>query len=85
MRGICTAITWCPASFRIGITLLHEEPSAHAPWTRTILVVFFVKLCIPWDCVKVLFSGLAKPENVGDVKITIKVIVRHNKGKNLTF
>jgi hypothetical protein len=35
----CTAIALCPAFFKIRITLLHEDQSAPAPWTRTILVV----------------------------------------------
>jgi len=30
-RGSCTAITLCPAAVRIGITLFHPNPSAHAP------------------------------------------------------
>jgi hypothetical protein len=29
--GSCTAITLCPASLRIGICLLHPDPSAHPP------------------------------------------------------
>jgi hypothetical protein len=28
----------CAPHFRIGISLLHEDPSAHAPWTNTIFV-----------------------------------------------
>jgi hypothetical protein len=34
-KGSCTAVTLCPAFSRMGITLLHEEPSAQSPWTST--------------------------------------------------
>ena len=34
-------MTLGPAFVRIGITLFHEDPSTHAPWTKMILVVEF--------------------------------------------
>jgi hypothetical protein len=49
-RGNCTAITLCPAFYRMEITLLHEDPSTQVPWTRTIFtfVAFVVAtLCVP--------------------------------------
>src|SRR5215475_1444505 len=31
------AITSCPSARRVGISLLKQEPSAHRPWTKTML------------------------------------------------
>src|SRR5262245_36383080 len=39
------AITSCPSARRVGISLLKQEPSAHRPWTKTMLG-------LPW-CVTV--------------------------------
>src|SRR5215472_4440107 len=61
-RGSCTAITLCPASCRIGITLLQEDASAHKPWTKTMLifVAFVIVFFIPVGSIVVLFWALAE-------------------------
>ena len=51
------------------------EPSAHAPWTRTIFVPFVDILCVPCGCINVLFSGLVKAESGVDEKPAIIALV----------
>lgn len=69
-RGTCTGMTLSPAFCRIGITLLHEDPSTYVPWTRTIFMfVAFVDLVMlvgPGDCISVLFCccALTNPDCV---------------------
>jgi hypothetical protein len=58
---------------------------SHASWTRTILVAFVDIPCTSWDCINLLFSGLAKPEYVGDIRLTRRVMLRHNKTGNFIF
>src|SRR5262245_6098313 len=41
--GFCTAITLYPWSTSGLITLLHEEPSAQSPWTKTIVGFVFME------------------------------------------
>jgi hypothetical protein len=68
--------------------LLHEDPSAHAPWTKTIFVVvgaFVVAIsCDASGSIKVsLISGLAKPEYGVKVKLPTSVVVRNSKTTKL--
>src|SRR5690349_25118983 len=39
VSGICAAVTLKPFFCRRGMTLLHDDPSAHAPCTSTTLVL----------------------------------------------
>jgi hypothetical protein len=76
----------CPAFSKVGITLLHEDPSAHKPWTKTIFVAFVVAIsCTPWGCINVLFSVVAELEDVDDIKPRSRTMLRHNKPIDFIF
>src|SRR6476661_6285735 len=89
-RGSCTAITLCPAFCRMGITLLHEEPSTPVPWTRTIFmfvafVVVVVMRDVPWDRINVLLlfcccCTLTIPEcAILNVRHTTNAVITYDK------
>jgi hypothetical protein len=74
-----------PAFSRIVITLLHEEPSAQNPWTRTIFVAFVAMLFTPVGWINVLFWALARPECVVNERVTISDKVRKSNPKIFPF
>ena len=78
-RGNCAAMTLCSASVRIGITLLQTEPSLHAPWTKTIFVLFPGIESNESDIIEVSFSRLANPVNLIGAKLVISRTPEHAK------
>ena len=73
------AMTLYPASVRIGITLLHTEPSLHDPWTKTILVLFSGSEPNVSDGIEVSFCGLANPVYLIEAKLVISRTPKHTK------
>jgi hypothetical protein len=84
----CTAITLWPAFCRIGITLFHEDPSAHKPWTKTIFGVAVVAFALVVVVVVVAFVAVAMPcEASGSIKVLLlfSVLAKPERGVTLAI
>jgi len=42
VSGNCGVVTWYPSACRRSMTPLQQEPSAHAPWMRTMFGRVFI-------------------------------------------